>query len=82
MLPFTVHVPFDGSSTPAITLSTVDLPDPFVPKMPNTSPFLTVNDTSSSARNSLNMSSRLARAIIYSLMLFSCSLAMLKIMDT
>ena len=28
------------------------------------------------------MSSRLARAIIYSLMLFSCSLAMLKIMDT
>ena len=60
----------------------VDLPEPFVPRMPNTSPCFTSKETSSSARNSLKRSSRFKAAIAYSLMLFSCSLAMLKIMDT
>ena len=63
-------------------LSMVDLPEPLVPRMPNTSPLRTVNDTSSSARNSLNISSRRASAMAYSFKLLSCWFAMLKIMDT
>ena len=82
ILPLTVHDPLLGSSTPAMIFRMVDLPEPFVPRMPNTSPCLTSKETSSSARNSLKRNSRFAAAITYSLMLFSCSLAMLKIMDT
>lgn len=82
MLPFTVHVPSVGSSTPAIILSKVDLPEPLVPNMPNTSPFLTSSETWSRARNSLKRSSLRARAMAYSLRLFMVSLAMLKTIDT
>ena len=82
MLPLMVQVPSVGSSTPAMILSMVDFPEPFVPRMPNTSPLRTVNDTPSSARNSLNISSRFARAMAYSFKLLSCWDAMLKTMDT
>ena len=47
-------------------LSIVDLPEPFVPTRPNTSPRRTSNEMPSSARNSLNMSSRRASLMKYS----------------
>jgi hypothetical protein len=48
--PHTVTVPADGAMNPAIMRMVVDLPAPFAPRNPNTSPGLTVNDTSSTAR--------------------------------
>ena len=82
MFPLISHVPFVGSSTPAMILSMVDLPDPFVPMMPNTSPFFTSNETSSSAVKPSKKSLRRAIWMAYSFKLLSCSDAMLKIMDT
>ena len=42
--------PSDGRSSPAIRLSSVDLPDPEVPSRPTNSPCSTVSDTPSRAR--------------------------------
>ena len=82
MFPFALQVPLEGSNTPAIIFNKVDFPDPLVPNIPNTSPFLISSEISSRALNSLKRSSCLAKAIIYSLRLLSCSFAMLKIMET
>ena len=82
MLPLMLQAPFVGSSTPATILSIVDLPDPFVPTMPYTSPLRTSKLTESSATNSLKNNSRFANAMKYSLKLLSCWLAMLNTMVT
>ena len=63
-------------------LSMVDLPEPFVPTKPKTSPRFTVNEMSFKARNSLNMSLPFTSARKYSLRLFRRSLAILKTMLT
>ena len=82
MLPRTTIEPSEGSSTPAMHLSIVDLPEPLVPTRPTTSPRRTLKLTWSSARNSLKKSSCLMILMKYSLRLLSCSLAMLKIIET
>ena len=82
MVPRTVQLPSLGSSTPAMILSIVDLPDPLVPTRPKTSPRRTWNEMPSSARNSLNMSSRRTILMKYSLRLVRRSLAMLNTMET
>ena len=82
MLPRTVMVPSEGSRTPAMHLSMVDLPEPFVPTRPTTSPFLTLNEMWLRARNSLKNSSCLMALMKYSLRLLSTSEAMLKIIET
>ena len=82
MVPRTVHVPSDASSTPAMILSMVDLPEPLVPTRPNASPRFTLKLMWFSARNSLNLSSWRASAMKYSLRELNCSEAMLKIMET
>ena len=71
-----------GSSTPAMHLSMVDLPEPLVPTRPTTSPWLTLNETWLRARNSLKNSSCFMALMKYSLRLVSTSEAMLKIMET
>ena len=71
-----------GSSTPAMHLSIVDLPEPLVPTRPTTSPWLTLNETWLRARNSLKNSSCFMALMKYSLRLVSTSEAMLKIMET
>src|SRR4051812_3161440 len=52
-LPLQSMVPLVGCSWPATILSRVDLPDPFLPTMPQNSPGRTSNDTSRKASNSL-----------------------------
>ena len=82
MLPRTAMEPSEGSSTPAMHLSMVDLPEPLVPTRPTTSPGRTLNEMWSSARNSWKKSSWRMILMKYSLRLLSCSLAMLKTMET
>lgn len=45
-LPCTLTLPSSGRRTPAIILSRVDLPVPFLPTMPTQSPLATSNETS------------------------------------
>ena len=53
IFPFTVIVPFEGKIIPHISCNSVDLPLPFFPIIPRNSPFLTVNETLSSAKKGL-----------------------------
>ena len=78
----TVQVPSLGSSTPAMILSMVDLPEPLVPTRPTTSPRPTLNEMCFKARNSLKNSSWCMILMKYSLRLVSDSEAMLKTMLT
>ena len=82
MLPWTRTLPSLGSSTPAMILSIVDLPEPLVPTRPSTSPFFTLKETCLRAWNSSKNSSCLTSLMKYSLRLSSLSEAMLKIMVT
>src|SRR2546421_11151618 len=52
--PHTLIVPPVGSRKPAISLMVVDLPAPFGPRNPSTSPRSTVKEISSTARNGPN----------------------------
>src|SRR5437773_9512260 len=49
-LPKTSMCPLVGCSKPSSILTVVDLPEPFGPRSPNTSPRLTSKSTSSTAR--------------------------------
>ena len=82
MLPLIVQEPSVGSRTPAMILSSVDLPEPLVPRIPKTSPSFTSSEMSSRARNSLKRSSLRASAMKYSFRLLSCSFAILKTIET
>ena len=50
MRPLTVTVPEVGVSTPVMSFSTVDLPEPLVPMMPTVSPLFMEKLTLSKAR--------------------------------
>ena len=82
IVPFTSQVPLEGSSTPAMILSMVDLPEPLVPTRPKASPRFTSNEMSSRALNSLKATSPRAKAIKYSFSELNCSEAILKISET
>ena len=82
MLPRTTQLPEVGSSTPAITLSMVDLPEPLVPTRPTVSPRLILNEMFLRALNSSKNSSRFMILMKYSFRLLSCSDAMLNTMVT
>ena len=80
MIPLTLTLPSVGLSTPAITLSKVDLPAPLKPSTPTLSPFSTVKEISLSAQNSVKCSLRVTSFIKYSLRLSTFSLLRLNIM--
>ena len=72
----------DGSRTPAIAFSMVDLPLPFVPTRPTVSPLSMLNETSFSAWNSLKNSSCRSALMKYSFRLPRFSDAMLNVIVT
>ena len=52
IFPYTFTLPFVGFITPATTFKRVDLPAPFEPIKPITSPCFTLNEISDKAQNS------------------------------
>ena len=70
--------PLYGFKIPQISFSNVDFPDPFVPMIPQASPFFTSKLTSFNAKNSLNISSLRTSFTKYSLRLSIRSEAILK----
>src|SRR3954462_765551 len=65
--PHTAALPALGARNPASIFMVVDLPAPFGPRKPRTSPRPTVNDTSSTAAMAPNRLVRLRIAIISSM---------------
>ena len=64
MRPRVRTVPWSGRITPLIILSSVDLPEPLRPISPIDSPWLTVNETSSTAGKVSLVGRPLARATV------------------
>ena len=82
MLPRTVTCPLEGYITPAITLSMVLLPLPFLPMRATASPGWMLNETFFSAKNSSKCSWPRISFRQYSLMVSVFSLARLNRMVT